>query len=150
MESSEEISCGSFLGKVLQRVVENSLRKGRFNNNSKCLTGFKVLDNVFRFPSHLYKNLFFCLQQDIFVPTICSSELAVNCDPSYFATLALVRKLILKEQESSIRRGCNLVKLLCCSDIIDTESEDTLGDDTERKELCIHIPQVFSLNKILI
>jgi len=48
MESSEELSNGSFLGKILHKVVENSLRKGRCNNNSKCLTGYKVCYYIFK------------------------------------------------------------------------------------------------------
>ena len=43
MESSEDLSSGSFLGKILHKVVENSLRKGKSNNNSKNVPGYKVL-----------------------------------------------------------------------------------------------------------
>ncbi|XP_046440285.1 E3 ubiquitin-protein ligase MYCBP2-like isoform X2 [Daphnia pulex] len=119
MESSEELSSGSFLGKILHKVVENSLRKGRCNNNSKCLTGYK----------------------DLFVSAITSSELGINADPSYFTSLAFVRKLIIREQDVAAKKGYNLCKLLTSSNL-DLENEEPVTDENQKSERVLQVPQV--------
>ncbi|KAK4016037.1 hypothetical protein OUZ56_031000 [Daphnia magna] len=119
MESSEWLSCGSYLGKILHGVVENSLVKGRSNNNSKSLTGYK----------------------ELFASTITASDLRINTDPSYFSTLAFVRKLIRREQDAAAKKGYNLSKVLTSSNL-DFENEEKSIDEIQKNQLTHLVPQV--------
>ena len=48
METSEELASGSFLANIFLRIVENSLKKSKANNNGKFGALQKVI-HVYRF-----------------------------------------------------------------------------------------------------
>lgn len=74
------------------------------------------------------------------IPSIIPSELEINPEPSFFTALALVRKLILKEQEGAAKKGYHLSKLLTTPHS-DLENEEIL-EKIPKKEPCLSIPQV--------
>ncbi len=77
----------------------------------------------------------------MFVSAITSSELGINADPSYFTSLAFVRKLIIREQDVAAKKGYNLCKLLTSSNL-DLENEEPVTDENQKSERVLQVPQV--------
>lgn len=80
----------------------------------------------------------------MFVSAITSSELGINADPSYFTSLAFVRKLIIREQDVAAKKGYNLCKLLTSSNL-DLENEEPVTDENQKSERVLQVPQVYLL-----
>ena len=78
----------------------------------------------------------------MFVSAITPSELGINTDPSYFTTLAFVRKLILREQEAATKKGCNLSKVFTASSNVELEYEESPASEIQKNEPVLQIPQV--------
>ena len=43
METSDTLSSGAYLGSIFHQIVENSLRKGKSNNNGKSSSLSRVI-----------------------------------------------------------------------------------------------------------
>jgi hypothetical protein len=78
----------------------------------------------------------------LFVSAVTTSELRINADPSYFTSLAFVRKLIIREQDVASKKGYNLCKLLTSSNL-DLENEETVTDEVQKSEPVLQVPQVY-------
>lgn len=77
----------------------------------------------------------------MFASTITASDLRINTDPSYFSTLAFVRKLIRREQDAAAKKGYNLSKVLTSSNL-DFENEEKSIDEIQKNQLTHLVPQV--------
>ena len=83
--------------------------------------------------------------------TLNSSDLELNIDPSYFTSLALVRKLVLRDQEAASKKGLNLLKLLPNSNLEQDTEEQTEDEVTDQKGTApAQIPQVNLISYVCI
>jgi len=86
---------------------------------------------------------------DFTTSTLSSCELELHIDPSYFTSLALVRKLVLKDEEAAAKRGLNVLKPISNSNL-EPDVDDELTEDESRKgEKTIQIPQVLFLECLI-
>ena len=141
METSDTLSSGAYLGSIFHQIVENSLRKGKSNNNGKSSILSRVTCFLQKFLySYSHESIIYQVQ-DAGLSNLGSTELELNIDPSHFTSLALVRKLVLRDKEAAANKGLDLVKLLsgCC---LDEDSDVQLEAGNVTKENLLQIPQV--------
>ena len=79
---------------------------------------------------------------DLTSSSLSSCELELHVDPSYFTTLALVRKLVLKDEEAAAKKGVNLLKPISNSNLEPDVDDESIADECRKGETAIQIPQV--------
>ena len=73
--------------------------------------------------------------------TLSSCELELHIDPSYFTSSALVRKLVLKDEEAVAKRQ-NLLKPISNSNLEPEADEELIDDESKKSDNAFQIPQV--------
>ena len=77
--------------------------------------------------------------------SLSSCELELHVDPSYFTSLALVRKLVLKDEEAAAKRGLNVLKPISNSNLEPDVDDESIEDESRKGETATQIPQVLYL-----
>ena len=79
---------------------------------------------------------------DLTTSSLSSCELELHVDPSYFTTLALVRKLVLKDEEAAAKKGLNVFKPISNSNLEPDVDDESIEDESRKGETAVQIPQV--------